>query len=374
MTKYCCSGIVGEATAIPEEAIVKTKLTIQAGIIKLTKRKRELLEREYSNLQQFLKGDKSIPLYSANKQQAERYYKKKKIKEYPLSLRNDLINIVKAKAFWFLKIPVFNVRRGIRVPIKPHREIPEGKLCESKIIRKKDKFIAMLTFEFDAPRMCNCKSVLAIDLGERVTATAVLLQNGTVKKVKFLGREVRGIRRHYAWLRKRLQEKKLQKEVKRIGQKEKRAVKDVLHKISKEIVEIADANNAIIALGDLTGIRSRAKGKGRRFNRIVSNMPFYTLSKFIEYKAVHKGIAVITGSEARTSKDCHICGCEGKRRTQGLFVCKYHGEYNADLNGAINYGKKIERDLGYMPLSGASVNMPITEDKLIYFGSLPTCR
>lgn len=351
MLKYCCVGIVGEATARSKEALITTKLTVQAGIIKLTKRKKEILEREYNNLQKFLRGNKSVLLYSANKQQAERYYKKLKLKNYPLSLRNDLINLIKAKAFWFLKIPVFGVRGGIRVPVKPHRDIPEGKLCESKIVRKKDKFIAMLTFKIKR-KLHSCSSILAVDLGERVTATAVLLQNGTAKRVKFLGREVRGIRRHYAWLRKRLQEKKLLRVIKRVGQKEKRRVNDILHKISKQIVDLADSLNAYIALGDLTGIRERAKGK--RFNRIVSNMPFYTFSKYIEYKATLRGIPVIKTSEAYSSKECHICGCEGKRRTQGQFVCKYHGEYNADLNGAINIGKKVERDLSYMPLSGVA--------------------
>ena len=369
--KYCCAGIVGE-TAVTIEELIKTHLTIQAGIIKLTKRKKEILEREYDNLQKFLAGDDSVSLYSANRQQAERYYKKRKQKEYPLSLRNDLINLKRAKAFWFLKIPVYGVRGGIKVPIKPHREIPDGKLCESKIIKKKGKFIALLTFEFYAPRMRECRSILAVDLGERVAATAVLLQHGTVKVVKFLGREIRGIRRHYAWLRRRLQEKKLLRKVKQIGKKEKRIVRDILHKISKEIVQIADENDAVIAIGDLTGIRERARGKGRRFNRIVSNMPFYTLTKFIEYKAVQRGIPVIRVSEAGTSKECHICGCEGKRRTQGLFVCKYHGEINADLNGALNIGKKIERDWGYMPLSGA-VSGP-ARDRAFELGSSPTSR
>jgi hypothetical protein len=53
-------------------------------------------------------------------------------------------------------------------------------------------------------------------------------------------------------------------------------------------------------------------------------------------------------------KICHICGCEGDRQTQGLFVCTHCGEYNADLNGAINIAKKFERSLGYMPLDGVS--------------------
>jgi putative transposase len=61
----------------------------------------------------------------------------------------------------------------------------------------------------------------------------------------------------------------------------------------------------------------------------------------IEYKAMLVGIPVITTSEAYTSRTCHICGCEGKRKTQGLFICPQCGEYNADLNGAINIAKSL---------------------------------
>jgi len=325
------------------------RLTIQCGIVKLTKRKKEILDREYNNLQKFLNGE-DVSLYSANKQQAKRYYKKIKKREYPLSLRNDLINIKKAKAFWFLKIPVYGVRGGIKVPIKPHREFPKGKLCESKIVKRKGKYIAMLTFEFDAPPMRKCSSVLAIDLGERFPATAVLWQ-GKVVKVRFYGKEIRGIRRHYGWLRKRLQERGLTKIVKRIGSKESRLVNDILHKISRRIVNLADATNSYIVLGDLKGIRKRNRGK--RLNRIISNMPYYRLTQMIMYKAMMVGIPVITISEAHSSKTCHICGCEGVRVTRGLFKCFHCGEYNADLNGAINIAKRFERVLGYMPLTGA---------------------
>jgi hypothetical protein len=106
------------------------RLTVQSGIVKLTRRKREALDREYDNLQKFLRGDSTVSLYSANKQQALRYYERLKLKEYPLSLRNDLINLKKAKAFWFLKIPVHGARGGIKVPLKPCREFPQGKLRE----------------------------------------------------------------------------------------------------------------------------------------------------------------------------------------------------------------------------------------------------
>jgi hypothetical protein len=51
----------------------------------------------------------------------------------------------------------------------------------------------MLTFEFSPPPMRKCDPILAVDLGERFCATAVLWRKG-VMKVQFLGREVRGVR------------------------------------------------------------------------------------------------------------------------------------------------------------------------------------
>jgi putative transposase len=332
------------------------RLTIQAGIVGLTRRKQELLDSEYTNLQLFLKGKKDVPLYSANKQQALRYYKViKPNREYPISLRNDLINLKKAKRFWFLKIPVAGQRGGIRLPIKPHRDIPDGKLCESKLIRiRKDnggRYIAMLTFDIQTPPPRTPSSILAVDLGERFPATAVLLQNGRVMRPRFMGRELRGVRRHYAWLRRRLEERGLLKVVKRIGRKEHRTIDDMLHKVSKTLVSLADQTNSCIVLGDLTGIRKQRRGK--RLNRIVSTMPYHRLTQMITYKAAMRGIPIITTTEAYTSRTCHICGCEGERKTQGLFVCPHCGEYNADLNGAINIGKKAERWSGYMPFHGA---------------------
>ena len=198
------------------------------------------------------------------------------------------------------------------------------------------------------------RKVLAVDLGEKTIATTVLLCNGQISHPHFYGKNVRGIRRHYALLRKRLGERKALKTIRKVGHTEKRKVNAVLHKISKAIVEEAQRENAVIVIGNPCGIRQRARGKGKRFNRIVSNMPFHRLSMMIEYKAIQQGILVVSTSEAYTSRNCHVCGCDGERKSQGLFVCRHCGEYNADLNGAINIGKKFERDLGYMPLSGVA--------------------
>mgnify|MGYP006268576865 CR=1 FL=1 len=47
--------------------VIKTKM------LELRRDKRILLEREYLSYQQYIHGDKTTQLYSATKQQAERY-------------------------------------------------------------------------------------------------------------------------------------------------------------------------------------------------------------------------------------------------------------------------------------------------------------
>ena len=309
-------------------------------------------------MQRFLQTKEDLGLYSANKQQAQRFYKVVKAgKEYPVSVRCDLLKIKrvgnKVSEYW-AKIPVKGTRR-LWVAIKPHRAFPEGfKICESKLYRRNGRFYLNVAVKGEVALNASFRKILAVDLGERTIASTVLLCNGEISHPHFYGRNVRGIRRHYAWLRKRLGERKVLKTIRKVGHTEKRKVNAVLHRVSKAIVAEAKRENAVIVIGNLRGIRERTNGKGKRFNRIVGNMPFYRLSQMIEYKAVQQGILVVSTGEAYTSRNCHVCGCDGDRKSQGLFVCPHCGEYNADLNGAINIGKKFERDLGYMPLSGVA--------------------
>jgi len=332
--------------------------TIKCGIINPTKTKLNLLKQEYENLQKFLHKDKNIKLYSANKQQAKRYYRKiKPNKEYPLSIRNDLIKIENKKTklvkYW-VRVPVAGKRGGIWLPVKPHCDFPKNyEICESKVLKKNDKFFIHITIKKEVEIKTSYSSILAIDLGEKVTATAVL---SCEQRPRFYGREIRGIRRHYAWLRKRLGEKKLLKMIKRIGHKEKRIVDDHLHKISYELVRLAHQHNALILLGDLKGIKSSAKGK--RFNRIISNMPYYKLTQYIEYKANWLGIKVIKIPENHTSITCSRCGSKGTRPYQGLFKCSECGyQANADFNGAKNI---LKRSWEYISQDGAVVSQPLT--------------
>ena len=87
-------------------------------------------------------------------------------------------------------------------------------------------------------------------------------------------------------------------------------------------------------------------------------MPYYKLTKYIEYKANWLGIKVVKIKENGTSKTCPKCGNKGKRPYQGLFVCKTCGyQANADFVGAQNI---LKRGLEYISKLGVVVNQPLT--------------
>jgi putative transposase len=263
----------------------------------------------------------------------------------------------KLSNFWS-RIPVYEKSIWVAIQFPNNQEeLLSYSIRETKLIKKSENWFLLITVQKDMKLRKKYDRILAVDLGEKHIATSVEFADGSMTNLRFYGKEIRGIRRHYAWLRKRLGEKKLLKKIKQIGNTEKCKVNDCLHKISRQIVNEAKKSNSIIVLGDLKGIRNQKKG--RRMNRIVSSMPYLKLTKYIEYKANWEEIEVIRINERGTSHTCHRCNSEGKRLTQGLFKClNCNLEYNADLNGCINIAKRFfEQSLK----DGASLITPITQ-------------
>jgi len=278
----------------------------------------------------------------------------------PVEVPKDALKLQTGGVFahWFASIPTPDGR--IRLPLRMSRGhiklLTECEICDSQLIKRGKKYYLHIVVSKNAPHPAipSHAPVLAVDIGERVIATSVTLVDGTISSPGFHSREVRSIRRHYAWLRKRLGRRKLLRVIKRVGRTEHRKVNARLHVIAASLVEQAREMGAVIAMGDLSGIRKGSRG--RRMNRIVNAMPFNRLSMFIEYKAAWAGVPVIKVDEAYSSRECRICNQDGKRLSQGRFVCSSCGEYNADLNGAVNIGN---RALAYMAIAGASRIEPL---------------
>ncbi len=259
----------------------------------------------------------------------------------------------------------------VRIPYKPHNPVwlplrlskqAEAYLFASRL--RDSKLVAgqngRLWMHFAVTREVTPiqpRAVLAVDLGEKRLATTVLLTKEGFRESRFYGKKARGIRRHYAWLRKRLGERKLLGVMRKVKDTERRKVNTLCHQISYAIVMQAKASNAGIVLGDLKDIRSRARG--RRMNRIIANMPYLKLTRQIEYKANWEGIPVYLVSERGTSKTCHSCGStDTSRILQSVFECHNCGlVYNADLNGAMNIAKRFWKQSSQ---NGATGSTPVT--------------
>lgn len=327
----------------------------------LTNTKLMALEQEYNNLQHYLQTRRreDLGLYSANKQQADRFYKVvKKGRKYPLSIRNDLIRIKhnpNTIAEYWIRIPVKLVKGGLWIGlIKPYEPITvDVKICESKLYKRNNKWFLDVVVEKDIPEKNEYLNVIGIDMGIKHIATSVELASG---KTKFYGKDLNHVRGHYFWLRRRLGKKKAIDTIKKIGSKEKRITNDIIHNISRQIVNRAIETKAMIVLGDIKHLRKRRQNtKGRKFNRKLSGFQYYKLTQYIKYKSALAGLKVTEVSEAWTSQYCRKCYQKGIRNVQGLFSCNKCGEENADRNAAFNIA---QRTLGYISRVGVTVHLP----------------
>ncbi len=201
--------------------------------------------------------------------------------------------------------------------------------------RKKWYFAVAITFSVE-PR--NEPKVMGVDLGLRYMAVASV---GT-KSLFFKGNPCAFIRRRYAALRRTLGKAKKLHMIRKIGHKESRWMKDVNHKISRQIVHFALANGVgVIRMEDLTGIRKRAASL-KEAGRSLHSWAFHQLQTMMAYKAEMAGIRVEWVNPNYTSQTCR-CGHREKANHNGiLFQCQECGyTIHADLNGAINIAKAI---------------------------------
>ncbi|EDT83790.1 RNA-guided endonuclease InsQ/TnpB family protein [Clostridium botulinum] len=214
-----------------------------------------------------------------------------------------------------------------------------------EIVERENSYYAHITVskEVQEKPLNEFKNIIGIDLGQNFIATFY----DSKGKIKFFkGRYLKDMRAKYTRLRKQLQRKgtyNAHKKIVTINQREQRTMTYINHKISKEIVEYAKQNNAIIAMENLTGINLSCKvKKDNRYYRV--SWAFNQLQQFIEYKAVQAGLKVIYINPKYTSQTCPICGHihkDNRNKKLHIFKCRACGcTLNDDLIGAKNIQHK----------------------------------
>jgi len=131
----------------------------------------------------------------------------------------------------------------------------------------------------------------------------------------------------------------LYKVVKKIKHREQNKVKNLNHRISRFIVDLAKQNLGAIYLEKLQGIKN--KKCGRSFKYALNSWSFYQLNQFIGYKARLAGVSVFYREPNWTSQICSQCGLLGERKGK-IFKCPIGHVEHADVNAAFNHASPSE--------------------------------
>ena len=236
-----------------------------------------------------------------------------------------------------IQVPMFVNGKSCRIKLKAI--IPEDlylllssyKTGTLRITKKNGKYLAQIVYE--QPELGTIGTeTMGIDLGIKCPAVC-RTSNG---KTRFVGngRQNKYLRRKYKAQRKSAQKSK--KKMNRALDKEARVMKDIDHKLSREIVNFAIKNDVgTIKLEDLTDIRNTAR-TSRKNNYSLGTWTFYRLASYIEYKAALAGIEVKYIDPHFTSQCCPVCGTLNHAKDR-RYVCSHCGHHeHRDLVGAIN--------------------------------------
>ena len=207
------------------------------------------------------------------------------------------------------------------------------------VVKGNHTLVAQIVYEVAEPELKSDGNVMGIDLGIKCPAVSYCSDGS----VKFYGngRKNKYMRRHYAYLRKKMQSSKHPEAVKRINDKEQRIMKDIDHKLSHGIIKTAVTHDAkVIKLERLANIRSTTR-TSRKNNHSLHTWSFYRLAQFIEYKARLAGISVEYVNPAYTSQICPICG-NVHHADDRSYTCECGFHIHRDLLGAMNICNSTE--------------------------------
>jgi len=294
-----------------------------------------------------------------------------KVEEFTVRLNYPRVVSVfeQGKEFdFFFKVKV-NGDKRIAIPIECgeiQKQLLEDalngkyKIGAFQLVGRDDWFYFVIPIKKEVELKQKYDGVVGVDLGLRNNAVITLLYNGKITYVEFL--KYRKLMHKIRMLWHRIDELKsmlpkgqrTSKRIQRLWRKIKRINNWIAHDVSKKIVEIAEENNAIIAMENLKGLYP-VKGKNsRKNNRRIGNWVRGKIVKYTIYKARWKGIRVRLVSPKNTSKTCHLCGSQGLRAGANFFCEHCKRTYNADFNASVNIGIRAT-----LPDAKGCVNHPL---------------
>jgi putative transposase len=223
----------------------------------------------------------------------------------------------------------------------------------AELLRHADVWYLCITQSKAAPALDEPLGYLGVDLG--IVNLAADSEGET-----YSGAEVQRVRERRYQQRRRLQlanTRRARWRLRQNAKREHRFQKDINHCISKALVRKAHTTRKAIALEDLTQIRERVTVR-REQRRVRQAWAFRQLRTFINYKATHEGVRVVSIDPRNTSRTCAVCGfCDKRNRPdQAHFRCLSCGHTAAaDTNAAVNIARVAAVNQPIVSLLGQSI-------------------
>lgn len=214
--------------------------------------------------------------------------------------------------------------KGIRYTGSPDqlKTLAAHRKGESDLVCRGGKWFLIATCEIPDPQVYEPADWVGVDRGIVNLAT-------TSDGINHQGRRLSRYRRWQARKRTELQKKNTRSArrlLTRRACKEQRHATHVNHRISKEIVSVAQRTGRGIAVEELGGIRERVRLR-RDQRGTLSSWPFRQLGQHLAYKARKAGVPFLEVDAAYTSQRCPRCGHteRANRPDRDHFSCRRCG-------------------------------------------------
>ena len=239
--------------------------------------------------------------------------------------------------------------------LKTQTRLKDGTdLREVRIIPKGTGYILEIIYNKPITEEYNLNrnNIIGIDYG--LTNIVSIANNIGLKPIVVKGGAIKSMNQYYNKHKSKLQSVYDKQGIKygtkmtKLTTKRNNKMKDAMHKLSKFIVSYCVEHNiGTIVIGHNDHWKQKIN-LGRKTNQNFVSIPYYILTKDIEYKSEEYGIEVKLQDESHTSKCSFIDGEEvrrhkeyvGKRTKRGIFRTRLNYLINADVNAGLNIIRK----------------------------------